>query len=105
MRARSRSRSSASSGLRTLQESASTSIECSTTDIKVGTIRESRQSPVRLAEAHGTAPHGGDNEDVLGELSGVSWRWGAVSNDTNVGVFAGALGGNVFKTFIHCSGR
>lgn len=61
--------------------------------------------PSALAPALGTAPHGGDNEAVLGELAGVSWWWGAATNARGVGVTVGADGGTVLKTYIALDGE
>ena len=61
--------------------------------------------PAALAPALGTAPHGGDNEAVLGELAGVSWWWGAATNPRGVGVTVGADGGTVLKTYVAVDGE
>ncbi len=60
--------------------------------------------PESMADSNGTAPHGGDNEDVLGEKPGVSWWWTALSNASGAGLVAGADGGTVLKTYLAADG-
>jgi alpha-galactosidase len=60
--------------------------------------------PESIAETLGTARHGGDNEDVLGELPGVSWWWSAATDADGRGVTVGADGGTVLKTFVAFDG-
>ncbi len=60
--------------------------------------------PESLESSQGTAPHGGDNEAVLGELPGVSWWWSAVTDARGRGVTLGADGGTVLKTFLALDG-
>jgi alpha-galactosidase len=57
-----------------------------------------------LAEQRGTAPHGGDNEDTLGELPGVSWWWVALSDASGSGLVAGSGGGTVLKSYFAADG-
>lgn len=56
--------------------------------------------PESVPSARGTAKHGGDNEDVLGEVPGVSWWWSALMDASSSGVVVGADGGTVLKTFV-----
>lgn len=56
--------------------------------------------PDLLVDVRDTAPHGGDSEDVLGEVPGVSWWWSAASGASGDGIFVGADGGTVLKTTI-----
>ena len=56
--------------------------------------------PSAMADSNGTAPHGGDDEDPLGEVPGVSWWWTAVSDAGGQGLVAGADGGTVLKTYL-----
>jgi len=60
--------------------------------------------PSRLEATAGTAPRGGDNEDVLGELAGVSWWWSAVTDEGGRGVVVGADGATVLKTRVAVDG-
>lgn len=60
--------------------------------------------PASMTDAAGTAPHGGDNEDVLAELPGVSWWWAAVTDAAGQGLLVGADGGTVLKTYIAADG-
>lgn len=60
--------------------------------------------PLSLADSLGTAPHGGDDENVLGEIAGVSWWWTALADAHGNGVFLGADGGTVLKTFVAADG-
>jgi alpha-galactosidase len=57
-----------------------------------------------IPDAHvdqlGTAPHGGDGEDVLTEIAGVSWSYAALSDATGEGLVAGADGATVLKTYL-----
>ncbi len=48
----------------------------------------------------GTAPHGGDNEDLVGEMAGVSWWWTAIADARGQGAVIGATSGNVLKTYV-----
>ncbi len=48
----------------------------------------------------GTAPHGGDNEDVVAEVAGVSWWWTSLGDGSGLGLVAGADGGTVLKTYL-----
>ncbi len=61
--------------------------------------------PASLADALGTAPRGGDEEDVLGEIAGVSWWVGARMDARGQGLVAGADGARVFKTRVAVDGR
>ena len=54
--------------------------------------------PEPLVDVLGTAPRGGDSEDVLGEVPGVSWWYSAASGASGDGIFVGADGGTVLKT-------
>jgi alpha-galactosidase len=56
------------------------------------------------ADHLGTAPHGGDNEDTLDELPGVSWWVAALSDEKGKGLVAGADGATVFKTYLAADG-
>lgn len=56
--------------------------------------------PDEVGEALGTAAHGGDNEDVLGEKPGVSWWFSALASEDGVGLVVGAVGGTVLKTYV-----
>ncbi len=56
--------------------------------------------PSTLTDVLGTAPHGGDSEDLLGEEQGVSWWWSAAADASGTGVVVGADGGTILKTFI-----
>ncbi len=56
--------------------------------------------PISIADVNGTAPHGGDNEDILDEKPGVSWWWTALSDANGQGLVAGADGGTVLKTYL-----
>jgi hypothetical protein len=60
--------------------------------------------PASIAGSDGTAPHGGDDENPLGEVSGVSWWWTAVSDDQAHGLVVGADGGTVLKTYVALDG-
>jgi hypothetical protein len=60
--------------------------------------------PASMADVNGTAPHGGDNENVIGEKPGVSWWWTALSDATGNGLVAGADGGTVLKTYVAADG-
>lgn len=60
--------------------------------------------PATLADVNGTAPHGGDDENPLGEIAGVSWWWTALSDARGRGVVLGATGGTVFKTYVAVDG-
>ena len=63
------------------------------------------RSRTTLADADGTAPHGGDDEDVLGELPGVSWWWTAPSRTPPArACVVGADGGTVLKTYVAADG-
>jgi alpha-galactosidase len=53
-----------------------------------------------LEDALGTAPHGGEDGDVLKEHYGVSWWWTFVADAESRGLFVGADGATVLKTFI-----
>jgi alpha-galactosidase len=57
-----------------------------------------------LRDERGTAPHGGDNEDTLGELPSVSWWWVALSNSGGRGLVAGSGGGTVLKSYFAADG-
>lgn len=59
-----------------------------------------RIPPTPLDEQHGTAVHGGDNEDLTGEKAGVSWWWTALADRAHLLLVAGALRATVFKTFL-----
>ncbi len=61
--------------------------------------------PAALADASDPPPHGGDNEDLLGELPGVSWWWTALADAQGRGLVAGAGGGTVFKSYFAVDGR
>ena len=41
--------------------------------------------PASMTDVNGTAPHGGDDENVLGEKTGVSWWWTALRTRTAAG--------------------
>ncbi len=56
------------------------------------------------ADHLGTAPHGGDNEDLIGELPGVSWWLAALSDEKGKGLVAGADGATVLKTYLAADG-
>jgi alpha-galactosidase len=60
--------------------------------------------PGSLMDTGGTAPHGGDDENVLGEIPGVSWWWAAASDASGHGLVAGADGGTVLKTYVALDG-
>jgi len=60
--------------------------------------------PESMEDANGTAPHGGDDEDVLGEKPGVSWWWTALADASGAGLVAGADGGTVLKTYVAADG-
>ncbi len=61
-----------------------------------------------IPESHvdhlGTAPHGGDGEDALAEVAGVSWSYAALSDAKGAGLIAGADGATVFKTYLAADG-
>jgi hypothetical protein len=62
--------------------------------------------PAVIADAaQGTAPHAGDDENPLAEVSGVSWWYTALAGDDSRGLVAGADGGTVFKTYIAADGN
>ena len=56
--------------------------------------------PATLTDRNGTAPHGGDSEDLIGEVVGVSWWWTAISDGSGQGLVLGADGGTVLKTYV-----
>ena len=60
--------------------------------------------PESMADTLGTAPHGGDNENTLGEKPGVSWWWTALSDASGMGLVAGAEGGTLLKTYVAADG-
>ncbi len=60
--------------------------------------------PATLAETDGPPSDGGNNEDTLGEVPGVSWWWSALSNADGVGMVVGASGGTVLKTRVSADG-
>ncbi|MFO0552510.1 MAG: hypothetical protein U0271_29240 [Polyangiaceae bacterium] len=53
-----------------------------------------------LTDELGTAPHGGEDGDVLKEHYGVAWWWTFVSDASSSGFVVGADGGTVLKTYI-----
>ena len=55
--------------------------------------------PPSIPDVLGTSPHGGDGEDILSELAGVSWWWSSLADAKNAGLVVGADGGTVFKTY------
>ena len=61
--------------------------------------------PPALAERAGTAPNGGGDGDVLGEVPGVSWWVGAAMDDKGEGLVAGADGATVLKTYVAADAR
>ncbi len=60
--------------------------------------------PGTIADEHGTARHGGDDENPLTEIPGVSWWYTALGREDGRGLVAGADGGTVFKTYIAVDG-
>ena len=56
--------------------------------------------PARLDDVRGTAPHGGDDENTLGEVPGVSWWYTGLGTADGRGLVVGADGGTVLKTYI-----
>ena len=56
--------------------------------------------PATIVDDHGTAKHGGDDENQLTEVPGVSWWHGALGGEDGRGLVVGADGGTVFKTYI-----
>ncbi len=60
--------------------------------------------PSKLKEENGTAPHGGDNEDLTGEQRGVSWWWTWLGDASGHGLVVGATGGTVLKTYLAVDG-
>jgi len=61
--------------------------------------------PDAIVDANGTAPHGGDDENPLGEIAGVSWWWTALADANGRGAVIGATGGTVFKTYVAVDSR
>src|SRR5208283_2651712 len=59
--------------------------------------------PATMTDANGTAPNGGDDENLV-EVAGVSWWWTAVTDANGNGLVAGADGGTVLKTYIAADG-
>lgn len=55
--------------------------------------------PTSVPDKLGTAAHGDDDEDTLGEIPGVSWWAGALSDAQGRGLVAAADGATVFKTY------
>ena len=60
--------------------------------------------PASMTDSAGTAPHGGDDENPLGEVPGVSWWWTALSDSGGHGLVAGADGATVLKTYLAADG-
>jgi alpha-galactosidase len=61
--------------------------------------------PPSLPERAGTAPQGGADGDELGEVQGVSWWVGALTDATGNGLVAGADGATVLKTYVAADGQ
>lgn len=53
-----------------------------------------------LVEERGTAPHGGGTGDVLGEIAGSGWWYGAVGAPSSPALFLGAEGATVLRTYV-----
>jgi hypothetical protein len=60
--------------------------------------------PASIPDANGTASHGGDDENTLGEVPGVSWWWTALSDASAQGLVVGVDGGTVLKTYLAADG-
>jgi hypothetical protein len=56
--------------------------------------------PGSIEERRGTATHGGDDEDTVGEVAGVSWWWTFVADRHDRGAVIGATGGTVLKSYL-----
>lgn len=61
--------------------------------------------PESVPEHAGTAAHGGDGEDVLAEVPGVSWWVTALANAEGAGLVAGADGATVLDTYVAADRR